>query len=52
MTEFYHFYERIENVPSKPTSLQRASQIAMMDEGLRLRIKTYELWGMREDRDE
>ena len=41
-----HFYGWIQTLPAKPATLQRASQMALIDEGLiwSLRLNTYELW--------
>ena len=41
-----HFYGWIEKLPAKPDTLQRASQMALIDVDLTwsLRLNTYELW--------
>ena len=41
-----HFYGWIEKLPAKPETLQRASQMALIDADLTwsLRLNTYELW--------
>lgn len=41
-----HFYGWIEKLPAKPDTLQRASQMALIDADLTwtLRLNTYELW--------